>query len=290
MKPAVRRTIRRYGLPGRIRYRLDDAIVTCTQQVAGLLAFLRRAEPAAVVTEYDRNGLWASLVLAARTLAIPTYTLVHGTLGERCNGFYPLLADSVFCWGTMDRDKFLAAGVAPERTQIGGCPRLTRELSCAPAAARAKMGLDPNKPVVIHATANYRQHRLQLTKSFCLAAGQQDVFTAIVRLHPVETLPEYAGLAARFPGVKFTLSSQYSVDEALAAADIVVVHSSGLGSDALVKRRPDRRPGHRRFSPRPRPRLDRARRLSAPPVGAAGNILFRLGRRNATTKAAMTGT
>ena len=58
----------------------------------------------------------------AGTLGIPTYTLVHGTLGPRCIGFYPLLADTVFCWGKIDREKFLAAGVAPERAVIAGCP------------------------------------------------------------------------------------------------------------------------------------------------------------------------
>ncbi len=237
LKPAVRRVIAQYGLPGRIRYRLADAVVSCTQQVAGLQEFLQRAEPAAVVTEYDRNGLWAPLVLSARTLGIPTYTLVHGTLGPRCIGFYPLLADTVFCWGKIDREKFLAAGLAPQRAMIGGCPRLTRELGLAPAEARAAMNLDPHKPVVLHATVNYRLHRLQLTESFCRCATGQDAFQAVVRLHPVETKAEYAELAAKYPEVRFTASGEYPLDTALAAADVVVVHSSGLGGDALVKRR-----------------------------------------------------
>jgi hypothetical protein len=237
LKPALRRAIRQYKLPGRIRYRLADAMVSCTQQVAGLQEFLTRAEPAAVVTEYDRNGLWAPLVLSARTLGIPTYTLVHGTLGLRCNGFYPLLADTVFCWGEIDREKFLAAGVAPERAMIGGCPRLTRELDLSPPQARAAMGLEPNRPVVLHATVNYRRHRMQLTESFCRAAAGQDAFQAVVRLHPVETKAEYAALAAKYPGVRFTAAGEYPLDTALAAADVAVVHSSGLGGDALVKRR-----------------------------------------------------
>ena len=237
LKPALRRVIRQYDLPGRIRYRLADAMVSCTQQVAGLQEFLSRAEPAAVVTEYDRNGLWAPLVLSARALGIPTYTLVHGTLGLRCNGFYPLLADTVFCWGRIDREKFLAAGVAPDRAVIGGCPRLTRELDLSPADARAAMGLDPHQPVVLHATVNYRQHRMRLTESFCRAAAGQDAFQAVVRLHPIETKAEYAELAARYPEVRFTAAGEYPLDVALAAADVAVVHSSGLGGDALVKRR-----------------------------------------------------
>ena len=237
LKPKIKRIIRQYDLPPRLYSRLAVSVVICTQQVAGLLEFLRAAEPAVVLTEYDRNGIWAPLVLSARALGIPTYTLVHGTQGERCNGFYPLLADAVFCWGKADQDKFRAAGVAPERTLLGGCPRLTRELSVSPAAARTKMGLDPGRPVVTLGTVMYRQHRMKLAAAFCQAAQGQDAFQAVVRLHPVENLAEYASLAAEFPNIKFTSSSQYTLDEVLAASDIVVVHSSGLGSDALVKRR-----------------------------------------------------
>ena len=91
--------------------------------------------------------------------------------------------------------------------------------------------------MVTFGTVPYRQHRMQLAADFCRAAQAQDVFQAIVRLHPVEKLVEYAPLAAEFLNVKFTSSSQYTLDEVLAASDIVVVHSSGLGSDALVKRR-----------------------------------------------------
>ena len=170
LKPSIKRVIRQYGLPPRLYPRLADAVLVCTQQVSGLLEFLRGAEPAAVLTEYDRNGIWAPLVLSARALGIPTYTLVHGTQGERCNGFYPLLADAVFCWGKTDQDKFLAAGVAPERTLVGGCPRLTRELAISSAAARTKMGLDPGKPVVTFGTVPYRQHRMKLAGDFCRAA------------------------------------------------------------------------------------------------------------------------
>ena len=53
----------------------------------------------------------------------------------------------------------------------------------------------------------------------------------------MEKLADYEKLAERFPQVKMLSSAGWPVDEALAAADIVVVHSSGLGSDALVKRR-----------------------------------------------------
>jgi hypothetical protein len=237
MKPSLRRVSRQFDFPDRVYCRLADAMVSCTQLVAGLREFLRRAQPAAIVTDFDRNDVWAPLVLAARTLGIPTYTLLHGVIGQQCVGYYPLLADTVFCWGQMARKKFLDAGVAAERTVLGGCPRLTRDLPAQPAEARRKRGLVAERPLVMLATAPYQHFRRSLAETFCQAVSGQEMYSAVVRLHPAEKLADYAELIARFPGVKFLPGEGWPVDEALAAADVVVVHSSGFGSDALVKRR-----------------------------------------------------
>ena len=47
----------------------------------------------------------------------------------------------------------------------------------------------------------------------------------------------YAPVAKRHPNVRFLRNRDATLDEALAAADIVVVPNSGFGSDALVRRR-----------------------------------------------------
>ena len=237
-KPVVKQTVRELDLPWGVYYRLADAVVSCTQRIAGFLEFLRRSQVAAVLTEYDRNWMWAPLVLSAKALGIPTYTLMHGVTSEKCLGFYPLLADTIFCWGEMFANIFVAAGVDPSRIEVAGCPRLTRDLPMPPDKARAKMGLDPNKPVVMLATSNYHwDNRLKLAETFCQAVHGSPAFTGVVRLHPMDKLQGYAELAARFPSVMFMSNEEFSLDVALAASDIIVVHSSGFGSDALAKRR-----------------------------------------------------
>jgi hypothetical protein len=238
LRPIVKRTVRRFSLPLGAYQRFADAIVIATQQVAGFQEFLRRSQVAAVLSESDRYDAWAPLVLSAKALGIPTFTLMHGVTNDHCVGYYPVLADTVFCWGEVDRDKLVAAGLDPARATIGGCPRLTRQLDSSPAAARAKLGLDPNKPVVMLGTENILvAERLHLAECFCKAVSGQDSYSAVVRIHPEEELAVYKDLAAKYPQIKFTANDACSLDEALAAADVVVVQCSGLGSDALVKRR-----------------------------------------------------
>ena len=76
-----------------------------------------------------------------------------------------------------------------------------------------------------------------MAELFCAAAASIKGTSAVVRLHPSEQLDRYAPVAKRHPNVRFLMNRDATLDEALAAADIVVVPNSGFGSDALVKRR-----------------------------------------------------
>jgi len=60
----------------------------------------------------------------------------------------------------------------------------------------------------------------------------------LVRLHPSDSLAKYESMRQRHPQVVFSENSAASLDECLAAASLVVVRSSGVGSDALIKKRP----------------------------------------------------
>ena len=82
-----------------------------------------------------------------------------------------------------------------------------------------------------------RAERLHVGEVFCRGLEMLPRATGIVRLHPSESLAAYAELIARHPSVRFVDNRQVTLDEAMAATDAVVVHNSGLGSDALVKRR-----------------------------------------------------
>ena len=76
-----------------------------------------------------------------------------------------------------------------------------------------------------------------LAELFCEAAERLEGVSAVVRLHPSESLAAYTGVLRRYPRVRFCTNATATLDEAIAAADIVVVQNSGLGGDALVKRR-----------------------------------------------------
>ena len=107
-----------------------------SQYVAGCEHLLPENPPVAILTDFDRNHLWSVLVMVGRRLGIPTYSLVHGVLNDHAIGFVPVVADKVFCWGEIDRQKFLAAGTDP--AAAAHC-RLSPPAT-QPAADRARAG------------------------------------------------------------------------------------------------------------------------------------------------------
>jgi len=235
----TRTLCRKHCLPVGAYDRIMLHMMLSSQAVAGCFELLQAARPAAILTEADRHALWPCLVLAARSLEIPTLTLVHGVLNESAVGYVPVLADRVLCWGDMQREQFIAAGECPDKVIVAGCPRLTRELAVTPVQARERLGLTSENPVVMLGTNPWNERDcLSIAQLFCGAMAGMDGVSALVRLHPAERLKTYESVAKRYPAVRFLANSDATLDETLAAADLVVVPNSGFGSDALVKRRP----------------------------------------------------
>jgi glycosyltransferase involved in cell wall biosynthesis len=234
----IRALCRKHALPRGAYDRLAFHILVASRSLAGCLEFLRTVRPPVVVTEYDRNDMWSCLVLAARTLGIPTFSLVHGVINDRAVTFVPVLADKIFCWGEIQRRQLLEAGEKRAEILIGGCPRLTRDLSVTPAEARRRLGLPVDNPVIMLGTTPVRaQDCRDMAELFCRATHAIGGVSAVVRLHAQEHLDTYSPVASRYPAVRFLMNREATLDEALAAADIVVVPNSGFGSDALVKGR-----------------------------------------------------
>jgi hypothetical protein len=228
-----------FGLPRGARERLALSVLVNSQSAVACLDFLERYRPAAIVTDYDRAALTSPLVLAARSLEVLTFSLQHGVLDKDAGGYIPVIADRMFCWGDLHRRIMTAAGQDPAKLMIGGCPRLTRELSAEPREVRSRLRIAPSHRLVMLGTSPVppTQRRL-LATWFCDAVSQLDGVSGLVRLHPSESVVFYDEIARTHPQVQFLDNSQFSLDESLAAADVVVVQISGLGSDALVKRRP----------------------------------------------------
>ncbi len=217
---------------------LNEYLVVQSQRVMAMHNLLEALQPSVVVTEYDRNVLASCLILAAKAQNIATVTLLHGVINPPY-GYTPLLADQALCWGPQHRSQLMALGEPDNKLLIAGCPRLSQSLNATRASARAKLGFSTDLPLVLLATNPInRTERFLLADAFCRAATSLPRVIAAVRLHPSEKLDDYQETIAAFPSVRVLQNHEWTLDESLAAADMVVCRDSGFGNDALVKGRP----------------------------------------------------
>jgi len=235
---ALSQALKLAGLPRRLQPRMQTHLLVEAHRYAAFYKFLVSLKPGVILTEYDRNSFTAPLILAARALGIPTLTMVHGMINIPF-GYTPLLADRVFVWGRQGRDRMIEYGVAPERVIVSGHPGLDRSQPVGRAEALARAGIAGDKPVVLLATNPINERpRGELAEVFCKAMAERTDLVAAVRLHPSEALAFYARERSRYPNIHFVENRIWTLNEALAVADVVVCHNTSFGIEALVKRRP----------------------------------------------------
>jgi UDP-N-acetylglucosamine:LPS N-acetylglucosamine transferase len=215
---------------------LLDWTASQTQRVLAYERLLEIVRPATVLTEFDRNHLVAPLMIAARVKRVPTITLVHGVANRL---YTPLLADVVCCWGESDRATFANCGVEAGRIVVTGQPRIQREVAPINAERKSEILGRSTKCTLLFASSPIATGlKLKLAGEFCEAVSALPNTAAIIRLHPSECVSEYRHVSDAHPAAIFLPNNACTLDEALSLADVIVVHNSSVGIDALIRQRP----------------------------------------------------
>jgi hypothetical protein len=234
---SLNKIVRKNSLPNVIVDFIIDRLQVQSQRLMAAAAFLDLACPTVIVTEYDRNEHSSCLLIAARQRGIPSVTMIHSALNpEHAYGFVPILADQVCCWGQRHVSILTKARAEQSRLVVTGCHSLSRALRVGALEAKAKIEIPFETPTILLATSPIKtQDKMKYAQEFCVAMSKMPTVVAIVRLHPAEQIEEYKDLIIRFPSVRFFENNAMTRDESLAASDIVVIHDSCFGSDALMK-------------------------------------------------------
>lgn len=234
-KNSLSRLGKKLELTASVQRVLLDGMIVASYRIRRFGAFLDAVRPSAILVEYDRNTRGSCLVLAARSRGIPTFTLLHGAINGPF-GYTPVLADYVLCWGDIQKRQLIDLGTAEERIGVVGFERLEPGLRADRKQVRGGLGLGLEGFVAMLATNPIQvSDTRRLAEAFCEGLGRAGGAKGIVRLHPAEELRTYEPVMHKFPNVRFLANDERSQDEVLAASDVVVVHSSGFGSEAMAK-------------------------------------------------------
>lgn len=191
-------------------------------------------KPEYILTDFDRNTFNASMICAARSLGIPTFSMVHGSTIPPDN-YIPVVADYLLVWGEFQKEQFVRFGHPAERIFISGNTRLNENPArVASEAVLNKLGLNKKRTVIlINSNMNFDQ-RLNLVRDFLSAFNSSEI-NQLVKLHPREKKEEYSSHLSDEDLKCLLTSDSINIDEARSIADVFVVHNSVMALELLLE-------------------------------------------------------
>jgi len=203
---------------------------------------LSKVNPKSIFTEIDKKSKNAIFFQMARSMDIPSVTLVHGLMAGDSYGismWVPLIADKIIVWGKWMADFFISNGLPSSKIEIGGYPRLDSKIKKIGKTYHSRV-INPTQKgftknlVFLSSNQSEQKNGLQLfleTKKFL------PEWTFIIRPHPQEKIDWYNENLFDM-NVMIHDPSQYSLQESLDFATIVVGSGSTSCFDAIILGKP----------------------------------------------------
>jgi hypothetical protein len=226
-----------YGIFGYYRWRIYSHLALETKNVQAFIRLINILSPSLILTEHDRFSYIASLISVAKRSAIPTYTMVHGTINNSI-GYTPLLADRVFCWGGRQELELIKYGVERKAISITGAPQLHNTRFGDRHEILKTNGLFPETKIVLLATNPLTNDlRLKLVRVFedALDELKDDKITGVIKLHPSEDVDYYRKIIKKDSLLILDHNMEIDYNDSFVIADIVCTYNSAFGMDSILK-------------------------------------------------------
>jgi hypothetical protein len=205
-------------------------------KVQSLVRFLTTQKSTLLVGgDYDRGADTAVWFAVANALKLKSFTFQHGVINPPY-GYNPLIADEIWVWGEMAKQQLISLGVCAIQIEIVGTPIIEKiEISDKiRKSVLEKLNLKKGINVILAlSTPNlvYDKKLVGFLKEIQILYGKpEDNF--LVKLHPARKTENFKWVTDEF-GIKL-LPNPMAQSEFMNIADIVLAHSSGLATEALL--------------------------------------------------------
>ncbi|MEZ6069146.1 MAG: UDP-N-acetylglucosamine 2-epimerase [Pirellulales bacterium] len=205
-----------------------------------------RVRPTHVVLDEDATPLARAAIAVARRHGATTSVVQHGAPVVRF-GFAPSIAERAFVWGESSRQRLIDWGLAPESVHVTGSPKHDRRSHRAVVATAAQR----RREILLLATVPPRDDRpdavtfhlttatyTEMLRSACAAVAglkthEGDGYELVIRPHPRDARASLIDeVAAGTAGLRYRIERDVPLDEAVAAAAVVLSCASSAGVEA----------------------------------------------------------
>jgi hypothetical protein len=207
-----------------------------------------KRKPCALVVWEDWIPFEKICVLVARQFETESLVVQHGLfrsstrLPDWVRGFAPVQADKIAVWGPHFRRLLISKKVPADKIMVTGAPRFDAifKKSYDDPAFRKSLGLGEKEGLVVLATQPYTLNTmppLALAEHAIEAVREMPGTRLAIKIHPLESKEDYKKLVEAAGGKAFVVEKT-DLYRLLHCAKAVIVHSSTVGIEALMLKRP----------------------------------------------------
>ena len=224
--------------PDFFMHEMEISLILQTQAFFICNELFEKGKPKNIVVDHDRQAFSSAMIAAAKKAQIPTFTFLHGNTYPNAEGFYPVLADKIFCWGTKHFTQLKELGITESKLLITCNTKVNNTVNNNSEVLRSQFNIPKKNKVVLLATNNIEiNNRYKLAASFAEFCRKAPQWSPVIRLHPVEKKEEYQEISNHYPEVIISDSKEMSYEDSFALADTIVNHNSLYGLEALMKQK-----------------------------------------------------
>ncbi len=241
--PKIERLIKEFLKKVQLHENLTIEVSLVIQQKSQLFLIFKKwlccILPKSVLVDFDRGIDCASLVNAANSLGIPTFTQVHGVINDGF-GYVPPAAMKVFVWGEVHKEQFLNYGVDESRLIISGAPQFKHlDSTLSQNDIKLKLNIRYSQSVILLATSlTNDENRKQLAMLFIESLEGLSNIKGIIKLHPSEKRSFYEKIVKNNRDILICEKDELAFEEAFVLSDLICVNRSGFGLDAGFRKVP----------------------------------------------------
>jgi hypothetical protein len=206
-------------------FRFQNAVSLARIKKARICLESISPRPAAIVFSSEHHPTGRPVLLASRSLGIPTVLVQHGFLGQEWL-HWPILSEKTCVWGEVDRQWYLRRGHCDKRLALTGSDRAFTIEDSQRSSERERWGVGPNERAVVFFAPNLAESYHVRAAAFLGEARSRlgNSLRWFVRLHPKQRGKSFAEKYVGFVRV----SSDAPLKDAFAFADLVLHDYSSM--------------------------------------------------------------
>lgn len=191
-------------------------------------------ETKSVLVDWDRQRFASLLLYAAKKKSVKTYTFIHGAIYTPSK-FAPLVADYCFAWSESQSRYLQSLGIERDRLIVVGNPRFNSTLPDV-SCIKQEYGIERAR-TILYASQNFPDLKTDVAiRNILSSLVDKPHWRLLVKRHPAERKEDIEKYKKKYPEAIF-LDNEIEADESLALCDFVILVSSTISIDTLVKKK-----------------------------------------------------